>query len=227
MITTLHLLLAFLFIGVFASVVLWLVGGVFREMNQSAEKKVVALKGELKQFDQALENVTIVLQARASAEEVQKLTKDLEQSSNTLQEQLSALTRVEAELEELQNLMNLHESKQAQLRQSKLEASALVEEIRSRQDQLRAETKKIESELSSTKNQIDSLLNEVDLTEEQRQALEEVSASLQSTLTRLNELSETYETASSRFLSLENQYVELEKEYQKIIEMELANSNPA
>jgi chromosome segregation ATPase len=226
MITALHLVLAFLFMGTFASVVLWLVSGVLQDMNKPLRAKVAGKSAELEQFNAALRDAVALLENRASADDVQSITRELEEILKLGAEENSFLQKIEEEVAELQKLVHAHEKQQAKMRQSKVEATALVEEIRARKDQLDAEALRMQNELHSTKNQIESLLSEVELTAEQRQSLEEVSAALTNTMARLQELSDLYKTASDRFMSLENQYVELEKEYQKIIEMELGETLP-
>ena len=204
-------------------------GGIFVLDRIFKAKKGASVGKDVAVFEEQVGSLTSAIEKSLSyVEEMQPLenAKDLESQIEGLERELAGerekLAKLDKQVEALQSSVEAEEAQHGELKRGKDEATALANEIRSRQDEMGLEYNRLENELEQSLAQLSALSGEISLNPEQKSALKKITTAMEKSREQLTVLVDLHTQARNRFLSLETQYAELEREFTKLVEKELS-----
>lgn len=194
----------------------------FRKRITSSVSSVKdGLMAELGQTEQKLDDLVRTADSFASKGQLESLTAQIEAARVELEGQKDSLKGIESKLDTAQKTVEEKEAHQQDLKSSKEEDEAKLQEVLEKYESISNECVTLEQQLAASLKSLDTIIEEIDLTQDQKALLGELSNSLTNAGGRLRDLLTEYGTVNERLKALQLQHTELEDEYTKLVEQQL------
>ncbi|MCB0360093.1 MAG: hypothetical protein KDD44_10665 [Bdellovibrionales bacterium] len=189
------------------------------------EDEIRAAEKQIDSVNASLERAFEYAGPMVPYQEVVDRRAQIAEHQETLKQKREALAKLERNLQEQQEAVDIKEGKHNELKMGKEQSEKVVDELKSNKERLLDEAKTLEERIQQSKAQLDSLVGGMTLSPEQQIGMDEINRSLDSSRTHLKELMQVHERAAQRFVDLEAQYTQLESEYRNLVEKQLGGED--
>lgn len=155
-------------------------------------------------------------QVDALSRQIQLLKTDLATEGRLLKE-------IEQKLETAQSNVEEREAGQQNVKTSRQEDEARLQELLTSYADIYAESISLEQSLAASLKSLDAIISELKLTDVQKEIFVELNNILTEAGARVRDLMMEYETTKQRLEMLRTQHTDLENEYAKLVEQQLGD----
>ena len=188
--------------------------------NQNNSERDAALQ-QIKETETNIQNNLKASEQYASKQQLETLTKMLEQAQKDLKSAESGLTELEGKLNKAQEEVEQKEAQQQDMKSSNEKDEATLTELLTSFEDITNESMELEKRLADALAELDVMMRELELTPDQRGVLEELSEAMSSAGALLRDLITEHNAINERLSEMKQQQLDLEEEYTKLVERQL------
>lgn len=178
---------------------------------------------EINKLHDALEELATYKDSYVSAGQFKAITDRLNDLQRDLKKEKDSLVAIEQKLTTSQKQVETKETQQQEIKSSKAEDEAKVEELLATYQDAANESVLLEQKLASSMKNLDELLNEASLSPVQKGQIVDLQNALSAAGATLRDLIMEAQQTNERLDGLKQQHVDLEEEYTKLVEKQLGD----
>ncbi len=198
-----------------------MVGYIFKLLHSANNSERDAAYQQIKDMENNIQSSLKSSEQYASKQQLETLTKMLEQLQKDLKTAENGLTELEDKLNKAQEEVEQKEAQQQDMKSSNEKDEAALTELLTSYEDISNKSMELEKRLADAMEELDRMMKELELTPDQRGVLEELSEAMSSAGALLRDLITEHNAINERLADMRQQQLDLEEEYTKLVERQL------